>query len=56
MHGEVPLLGFAPRMSNSDVPLRVAPQLGEHTDSVLSEELGLGAAEISSLRESGFIR
>ena len=56
MHGEVPLLGFAPRLSNSDVPLRVAPLLGEHTASVLGDELGLDAAEITSLREAGLIK
>ena len=55
MHGEVPLLGFAPLMSNSDVPLRAAPLLGEHTASVLGDELGLDEAEISSLREAGSI-
>ena len=55
MHGEVPLLGFAPMMSNSDVPLRAAPLLGEHTASVLGDELGLDEAEISSLREAGSI-
>ena len=56
VHGEVPLLGFAPRMSASDVPLRRAPLLGEHTSEVLGDELGLAGAELSALREAGAIR
>ena len=54
--GEVPLLGFAPRMSASDVPFERAPLLGEHTDAVLGEELGLGDAQLATLREQGVIR
>ena len=55
MHGEVPLLGFAPRMSGSDVSLDAAPLLGEHTASVLGDELGLDAREIASLAQAGLI-
>src|ERR1700689_4958377 len=29
------------------------PWLGEHTDGVLSDELGLGPAELAELREAG---
>ena len=54
--GEVPLRGFAPRMSASDVPFERAPLLGEHTDAVLGEELGLGDAQLATLREQGVIR
>lgn len=32
-----------------------APQLGEHTEEVLAEVLGLGQAEISALRDSGVV-
>ena len=35
---------------------RHAPRFGEHTDEVLAEVLGLGAAEIAGLREAGAIR
>ena len=56
MHGEVPLLGFAPRMSASDVPIRRAPLLGEHTDEVLSETLNLESDAIASLKEAGVVR
>ena len=36
-------------------PLTRWPTLGEHTDAVLGEELGLGAADLSALREKGVI-
>jgi formyl-CoA transferase len=55
VHGEVPLLGFAPRMSQSEVPIERAPLLGEHTDAVLMGELGLGASELARLREAGVL-
>ena len=51
-HGEVPLLGFAPRMSASDVELTRAPLLGEHTDEVLTSELDLSDNELETLRDS----
>jgi 2-methylfumaryl-CoA isomerase len=40
--------GAAPRQ-----PTRPAPRLGEHTDAVLGEVLGLGAGEIGRLHDSG---
>jgi formyl-CoA transferase len=55
-HGTVRLLGWAPRMSASDVPLECAPLLGEHTDEVLTTELGLTPAETGALRDSGVVR
>jgi 2-methylfumaryl-CoA isomerase len=42
--------GAAPR-----VPTRPAPLLGEHTDRVLSEVLGLPAAEIGRLHDAGIV-
>ncbi len=53
--GEAPLLGFATRMSESQVEIERAPYLGEHTEEVLVNDLGMGAEEIASLRESGLI-
>ncbi len=35
------------------VPVRPAPGLGEHTDAVLTERLGLTAAEVAALRAEG---
>ena len=56
MHGEVPLLGFGPRLSGSDVPIERAPLLGEHTGDVLSGDLGLDPAELDKLHHAGVIR
>ena len=53
--GEVRMLGFAPRMSQSEVAFEPPPELGEHTDSVLREELGLEPDRLQALREAGAI-
>ncbi len=55
-HGKVPLLGFAPQMSESSVDLDAPPLLGQHTDEVLAAELGLDDSALTQLRESGVIR
>jgi formyl-CoA transferase len=55
-HGSVRLLGWAPRMSASQVAPAAAPLLGEHSDQVLEAELGTQPAELQSLREAGVIR
>ena len=55
VHGKVPMLGFAPRLSASQVEMQRPPRLGEHTDEVLAAELGLGDNELASLREAGVI-
>ena len=54
-HGEVRVLGWPARMSRSSVPIEAAPLLGEHTDEVLAEDLGLDAAALARLRERGAI-
>ncbi|MDJ0852937.1 MAG: CoA transferase [Myxococcota bacterium] len=54
-HGKVRLLGWAPRMSGSAVPLERAPLLGEHTDEVLAAEVGASTEEVQKLREAGVI-
>ncbi|MBW2280075.1 MAG: CoA transferase [Deltaproteobacteria bacterium] len=51
--GTVPLLGFAPRLSKSDVPIQPSPLLGEHTEAVLADDLGLSEEELAALRERG---
>jgi len=38
------------------VPVRRAPQLGEHTEAVLSELLGLSTSEIGRLEQDGIVR
>jgi crotonobetainyl-CoA:carnitine CoA-transferase CaiB-like acyl-CoA transferase len=44
------------RLSETPADYRIAPPLlGEHTDAVLSERLGLDAASLAALREKGVI-
>ncbi|MPY91652.1 MAG: formyl-CoA transferase [Acidimicrobiia bacterium] len=57
-HGELghkPLLGWPARMSDSEVALRAAPHLGEHTEEVLAAELSVDDAALARLREAGVI-
>ena len=54
-HGPIELLGFAPRLSNGNVPFVRAPLMGEHTDDVLRADLALGPAEIADLRDAGVV-
>ena len=49
-HGKIRLLGWAPRLSRSHVPMRRAPLLGEHNGEVLADDLGLGATTCRSSR------
>ena len=54
--GEFPGLSMPLKFRDYDNPVMgVPPTLGQHTDKVLSEELGMSAAEISQLREKGVI-
>ena len=55
VHGKVPMFGFAPRMSESHVPMTRPPRLGEHTDEVLRAELALPEADLAELRKTGAI-
>jgi len=55
-HGRVRLLGWAPRMSKSEVSFERAPLLGEHSGEVLARELGLDPGEVEALREGGVVR
>lgn len=56
IHGEVRMPGFAARSLASDAPLRRPPLLGEHTDEVLNEELGLSGTELQALHDAGVVR
>jgi crotonobetainyl-CoA:carnitine CoA-transferase CaiB-like acyl-CoA transferase len=54
--GEVPLIGSNYRFSDTPVDdTRPPPSLGEHTDAVLREIVGLGDAEVKALREKKVI-
>ena len=54
--GAVPLLGVPFSLSGTPASVRRPPPLvGEHTDEILVEELGLGTDEIDALRQAGVI-
>ncbi len=55
VHGHVPMLGFGPQLSESHVDMTPPPRLGEHTDQVLADELGLPSERLGELREAGVI-
>jgi formyl-CoA transferase len=54
--GQVSVAGSALKLSATPVEVRRPPPLlGEHTDEVLSERLGLDAERIAQLRASGVL-
>jgi crotonobetainyl-CoA:carnitine CoA-transferase CaiB-like acyl-CoA transferase len=54
--GEVAMPAVVPRLSATPGSIRApAPRLGEHTDAVLTELLGLGPQELADLRAAGVI-
>ena len=53
--GAITLMGSPLRMSESPVTLCAPPLLGQHTDEVLSGDLGLEAGEVAELRAQGSI-
>ncbi|SDN80607.1 CaiB/BaiF CoA-transferase family protein [Geodermatophilus sp. DSM 45219] len=54
--GEVAMPAVVPRLSATPGSVRErAPRLGEHTDAVLAELLGLGAEEVAALRAAGVV-
>lgn len=53
--GEVNLLGWPVRMSESEVPIEPAPLLGQHTAEVLKEYLGIGDDEFGTLCDTGVV-
>ena len=55
--GEVLVHGHPLRFSSGETGTRSgAPSLGEHTDEVLGERLGLDEEEIASLRDEGIVK
>lgn len=54
--GMMKVLGFPVHFSKTPNLLGGAPELGEHTDSVLAELVGYSPAEIAELRQLGAIR
>lgn len=54
--GEVAMPAVVPRLSETPGGVRsAAPRLGEHTDEVLTEVLGLSAEHVRALREAGIV-
>ncbi len=54
--GKVPVVGVPARLSATPGSVRTpSPRLGQHTDEVLRDLLGLGAPEIAALRAAGAI-
>tara|TARA_Y100000588_G_scaffold357147_1_gene414070 strand:- start:1347 stop:2597 length:1251 start_codon:yes stop_codon:yes gene_type:complete len=51
-HGPIRVLGWAPRLSASEVPVVRAPLHGEHSADVLREDLGLDESTITELFDS----
>ena len=54
-HGAVRVLGWPARMSESAVPIKAAPLLGEHSSEVVAADLGLPADKIAALVAEGVI-
>ena len=53
---EVPMTGIVPRFTETPGTIRHAgPRLGQHTEEVLAEVLGLDDAAIAELRDAGVI-
>ena len=54
--GQLKLTGDPFRLSEVDkMPLRPAPLLGEHTEQVLTETIGIDTNQVMSLRERGIV-
>ncbi len=54
--GEFPMQNVVPKLSDTPGEVRwVGPELGEHTDEVLSEVLGITAEQAAELRDAGVI-
>ena len=53
--GRIKILGWAPRMSESDVPIKPAPTLGQHSREVVAEDLSLSGDDIDTLVAEGVI-
>jgi len=53
--GDFLMPGWPVKMSGNDVPVECSPTLGEHTDEVLSDWLGLSGGEVEALRDKGAV-
>jgi formyl-CoA transferase len=55
-HGKVQVLGAPIRLQSSEVQIQAAPLLGEHTDEVMRDDLGLDDETLAELRDAGVIQ
>lgn len=55
VNGPVQMLAPPIHLSDSEVEMRPAPLLGQHTGAVLSRELGLSGAELEALAAQGVV-
>ena len=53
--GPIKLLGWPARMSESKVPIKAAPLLGEHSREVVAADLGLSTQEVDALVDRGVL-
>ena len=53
VHGNIRLLGWPVKMSESEVPIQSSPLLGEHTREVLQQTLGLDGNALDDLVADG---
>ncbi|MCY3922246.1 MAG: CoA transferase, partial [Chloroflexi bacterium] len=53
--GPIRQLGWAPRLSGSDVAMKAAPLLGQHTSEVLCDDLGINPDEFAKLQADGVV-
>ena len=53
--GAIRQLGWAPRLSGSNVAMTAAPLLGQHTAQVLCDDLGIEAEEFAKLDAEGIV-
>ncbi|MGA9276929.1 MAG: CoA transferase [Ilumatobacter sp.] len=54
--GDFPMQNVVPKLSDTPGEIRwVGPELGEHTDEVLSATLGYDAERVAALREAGVV-
>jgi len=53
--GEFKMPAWPVRMSGHDIEVKPSPLLGEHTDSVLNEWLGLSDDEVAALKDPGTV-
>ena len=55
VRGEVVIPGWPVKMSDSKVEITTSPLLGEHTEEIYGEMLGLEPEKVKALRQEGVV-